>query len=165
MLEVFKRHYYSSETDREVIHNEYFDGFERLFLQQQMLRRRLCVGKSWRRRFRKRRSRAPSMLPTFKRLDLSAPEVEIPEGPSIEEARLVRQCHRYLEEASSCAQPPVFVIEEVKGLLEKGEYKKLRRNRTGEWSDEEVEWLITHRKASLPLPSVCYLLRRTKNSV
>jgi hypothetical protein len=80
--------------------------------------------------------------------------------------RSLRHGQSFVDLASYFGLTPEFVFSKAKRLLGYEELKKLmRRNQKGQWSDDEIQWLISRRIRGLPLAKITRLLRRTKPSV
>ena len=77
--------------------------------------------------------------------------------------RSLRQGQSFVDLASYFNLTSEFIFREAKRLFEQEEVKMLmRRNKKGQWSDDETQWLILRRKQGLPLTKIARLLRRTK---
>lgn len=95
------------------------------------------------------------------------PIILIPGRARDEEIEMrLRQWHSFLGLASSLQRTPHYIIREAKRLLGEYELKKLMgQHKKGQWSNDEIQYLISLRKQCLSLAQITTLLRRTKLSV
>lgn len=95
------------------------------------------------------------------------PAILSPGNARDEEIKLrLRQGQSFLDLASSLKRNPDFIKREAERLLGEDEVKKLmKKNKKGQWSNDEIQHLTSLRKEGLSLAEVTMLLRRTKPSV
>lgn len=76
-----------------------------------------------------------------------------------------KQGQSFTDLVSFFDRSPGFIFREAKRHLGAGELMKLmERNKKGQWSNDEIQWLVLLRKQGLTLPKITMLLRRTKSS-
>jgi hypothetical protein len=79
--------------------------------------------------------------------------------------RSLRHGQSFVDLASYFGLTPEFIFSKAKRLGYEELKKLMRRNKKGQWSDDEIQWLISRRIRGLPLAKITRLFRRTKPSV
>ena len=144
--------------------DEYVDAFQRfvagLFVQTLLHQRPAAVDGSG-----EKGARMPKMDKRKRRTPM--PAVLSPGAERDEEVQLrLRRGQSFVGLASFFDRTPEFMIREAKRLLGEYELKRLiKRNKKGQWSNDEVNSLISLRKRDLGLAQIAMWLRRTKQSV
>lgn len=95
------------------------------------------------------------------------PAILLPGRARDEEIELrLRQGQSFLDLASSLGRTPSFITREAKRLLGEYELKTLMKpKKRGQWSNDEIQYLISLRQEGLSLQKITMWLRRTKSSV